>query len=68
MCVKVPICSHFFCHKILGSRGRVAEYSGFPGCVGVSLGEIGFWWRSHTSTDLKDLLFLLPSRNPSPCQ
>jgi hypothetical protein len=38
-----------------------AEYSGFLGCVTVSLGEVGFWWRSRTSTDLTDLQFLLPS-------
>jgi hypothetical protein len=37
-----------------------AECSGFLGCVTVSLGETGFWWRPHTSTDLTDLLFLLP--------
>jgi hypothetical protein len=38
-----------------------AEYSVFLESVTVSLGEIGFWWRPHTSTDLTDLLFLLPS-------
>ena len=38
-----------------------AEYSSFLGCISVLLDEIRFWWRPHTSTDLKNLLFLLPS-------